>query len=179
MAARLGLVLALLSVPACVTQNIQFEPPLNYPPSIELSADDSPLIRLDLLEGAGDAGTSADTDIVLDVMVRDPNVDDALSYRVFRNFNPLTVGEVPMLIDADEIPGDGESVERPLRVVLDRALIPNRPCNRIELFVTSGFQPPPALRDPAIPGDLAVRTWFVVTDGSVGIEACAPWFHGQ
>jgi hypothetical protein len=67
MPARVCFLLALLSLAACVTQNIQFEPPQNYPPAIEPSANDTPIIRLDLLVEAGDAGTSGD--VVLDVSV--------------------------------------------------------------------------------------------------------------
>lgn len=178
MAARLGLVLALLSVPACVTQNIQFEPPLNYPPAIETSADDTPLIRLDGREMPVDGGT-AETDIVLDVVVRDPNVTDELFYRVFRNYNPLDEFETPDMIATGEVLGDGESVDRPLRIVLDPNLFSStaRTCDRLELLVSSGFEASVRLREPATPGDLGAREWFVVNDGSVSIDACSPWFH--
>lgn len=174
MAARVLVPLALLSLPACVTQNIQFKPPQNYPPAIEPSANDSPLIRLDLLTGTGDGGTGAG-DIVLDVTVRDPNVSDALTYRVFRNFQPSDplVGPVQERAVPSDDDGDGE---RALRVVLDRGLFTADPCNRVELLVSQRFQTVPNQREPVLEGDLGTRTWFVVADGSVSIDRCS-WFH--
>lgn len=175
--------MALLACPlaaSCVTQNVHFEPPQNYPPSIESSRSaQHPLgtiIRLGEAPGANDGGMATES-IVLEVDIRDPNVEERLNYSVFLNFDP-NLAIPPLEVARMDLPDANGELVRPVSIVLARTLFSRR-CNRVELFVTgeAGFRSPPNQRTPNLAGNIATATWFVVDDraGEVSITDCAPW----
>ena len=153
-------------LPACLTQNVQYDLPRNYPPAIE--SPDTALFPLDSvirnptdLEIEGDGGITTLTFIPLSVEVRDANLDDRLQYRIFVDYDPLTR---PTIADLGDIPPASQMaadrVRRSLTVNLPVALVSSPGCHRVEMRVSRGFE---GQRSPAEPGDLATATWFVVT----------------
>lgn len=185
--------MALLACPlaaSCVTQNVHFEPPDNYPPSIE-TPESLPgvqfrlgtVIRLSEVEAAGatDAGAAPD-EIELRIEVRDPNVDERLNYRVFVNFDPTIPGP-GLEVDQNVILPDSQFpiARRPDPIRVRIADVETQACSRIEILVVGedGFRRAPNQRQPNLEGDLATATWFVIDDRdgrNVSFSQCnGPW----
>jgi hypothetical protein len=173
----LVLVAALPAVPGClIPQHVQVDPPGNFPPAItDLIARPatyhpigSHIDRSDL--ETGDAGVA--TELTLEVLVRDPDVDQQLAYQVWINYPvPPNSATGNTRLVPDEA-GDSDRATRNLRVSLSLADIPTTGCARVELFVTSEFDPFSRDREPVTDGDLATATWWVVADGTVPISSC-------
>lgn len=161
-------------LPACVTQNVQFEPPRNYPPSIESAPTAAHPLNEIVFLGVGteeDAGVS--NNLVLDVIVRDPNVADTLEYQVFVLHGDTA--PLPIRIDGDAIPPQEGAIERSRRIMLPLTFFPDRPntqCQRLELFVSREFQGGLNNRLPVEDGDLATATWWIARGLDVPLEAC-------
>ena len=161
----------------CLTENVQFDLPRNYPPAIE--SPDTALFPLNSvirnpndLEIEGDGGTSTLTFIPLQVEVRDANLDDRLQYRIFVDYDPLA----PNISDLGDIPPASQMAEDRLRrsvtVNLPVTLVATPGCHRVEMRVSRAFE---GQRSPAEPGDLATATWFVVTPTPPPADCmCAP-----
>jgi hypothetical protein len=151
-------------LPACLTQNVQYEPPRNYPPSIETpDTARHPLnsvIQVPITV-AGDGGTQTATVIELNLEVRDPNVDQRLEYRLFVDFDPM----MPRIDVIQPIPAASPLAEDRLtrRVEIPvpiTQLDSRRRCHRIEVLVSSAFEGG-EVRTPIEPGDVATATWWV------------------
>lgn len=165
------------TLPACLTQNVQYEVPRNYPPAIE--SPDTALFPLNSiirnpndLEIEGDGGTTTLTSIPLQVDVRDANLADRLQFRLFVDFDPLA----PMISDLGDIPPASataiDRLTRSLTVNVPLTLVSAPGCHRIELRVSRAFV---GQRTPAEEGDLATATWFVMTPTPPPSDcACAP-----
>lgn len=155
-------------LPGCLTQNVQYEVPRNYPPSIE--TPDTAQFPLNSviqipseLTVAGDGGTEVSSVIRLQLDVRDPNLEQRLEYRVFVDFDPM----MPRIDAFQPIPPASlTATDRLTRRV--EILVPvtqlgrsnERRCHRIEVLVSSAFQSV-GLRSPVEPGDIARATWWV------------------
>ena len=162
----------------CITQDLHFVPPTNYPPSVEVPADGarpfSEVIRLqaDQLGGGGDAGPV--TSVRLDVLVRDPDVDQELQYKVYVDYQ-LGVVEDPSIADfLPARPATGSNRrERRLSIDVPIRALREPGCHRIELLVSERFQSRTADatgREPLVEGDLGTGTWWVATQATAGDE---------
>lgn len=163
--------------PGCVTQNVQFDIPRNFPPSIESAPTARyPINEIIDLRGetpGGDTGPGGNS-VALDVVVRDPNLDQRLQYKVFLDYDPADPLGVRVIREGTIPPGSGETpISRPLTITLDRAIFGGTTCHRVELFVSTGFRPAPRNREPAEDGDLGTATWWVASgSGTVDIGSC-------
>jgi hypothetical protein len=173
-------------LPACLTQNVQYEVPRNYPPSIESPpAARHPLnsviqLPTELGTTTDDGGTGTAMSIPLQVDVRDPNFDQRLRYRVFIDYNPALPpaaaieGMIPPTLPSAE---DRLSRRLEIDVPVTGQLAEPR-CHRVELFVVGpdGFADAPRSREPRAPGDLATATWWVAREpdggGEVDMRGC-------
>jgi hypothetical protein len=173
-------------LPGCLTQNVQFDVPRNYPPSIESEPGARyPLNQVITPTGrpsGGDGGSEA-MEIELDLLVRDPNVEQRLDFRVFIDFQ---AGSIPTIVRQGVIPpaSGGDRIERRQRIPIPIAAIGQvGRCHRIEVLVSSSFQEPgPAARlpvpDPGRTADLASATWWVALpdpdapSGAIDMSAC-------
>lgn len=187
MIARSALVASGALLPACLTQHVQYEPPRNYPPSIESApAAIHPLnsviqLPTELGSATDDGGTASAMSIPLTIDVRDPNLDQRLSYRVFVDYNPADPREPVLEVD---IPPTQRTADDRLTRRVDitlpisgRLSLPE--CHRVEVFVVGlpeGFQNFPNGRLPRVDGDLATATWWVARQpdegGPVDMRGC-------
>lgn len=163
----------MVTLPGCLTQNVQYDVPQNYPPSIE-SADTAlfPLNSLiqfpSELEVDADGGVTTLERLPLELDVRDPNVAQRLEYRVYIDFD----SDTPMLTGSAPIPPNPPSVLREVEIFVPRSFLEPEGCHRIEVVVSSAFAGPIG-RAPQTQGDVATATWWVIsdTDGMNGVDA--------
>jgi hypothetical protein len=145
----------------CVTTNpVEFSPEENYPPSVISQANaEYPLREI----GQLNLDESLETDLPLDVIVRDPNVDQTLEYRIFLNSSTPPGTEFP--IDDGTIEPQGGSVDRPTTFNIPHSILAPGECNKIELVVVGSFAGFVEPRRPAQAGDVDDRVWWIeVTD---------------
>jgi len=146
----------------CVTTNpIEFSPEENYPPSVVSQANaEYPLREI----GQLNLDETLETEVPLDVIVRDPNVDQTLQYRIFLNSpTPPPSTEIP--IDAGTILPQGGAVERFETYNVPHSLLTPGECNKIELIVVGSFFGFIEPRRPLEEGDFDNVTWWIrVTD---------------
>jgi hypothetical protein len=158
----------------CLTQNVQYDVPHNFPSSIETPENGTfayPLnsvIQLprELPSSGGDGGTASS--ITLGFDVRDANVDQRLRYQVFVDYNPAGV---PAVAVAGVIPPTSGGSRERRRVELPPlpvSLLSTPGCHRIEVLVSEQFLDAPSNREPALDGDLGAATWWVATEPSEG-----------
>jgi hypothetical protein len=153
---------AAISAGGCIaTSTIEFSEDENLPPSV-VSQEDAlyPLREIGQLDL--DVPVEA-PELPLEVIVRDPNIDQTLVYRIFLDStNPPSNTEFP--IDQDVIPPSGE-LERPRTFTVSYDLLTAGVCHKIELTVTGGFAGFIEPRRPEQEGDIDNRTWWIeVTD---------------
>ncbi len=152
---------ASFTVTGCVaTDTIEFSPEQNYPPSVVSQQNaEYPLREI----GQLNLDESFETELPLEVIVRDPNVDQTLEYRIFLNSTTPPSAEFPIL--QGDIPPESGSVERPDTFNIPYTfLVPGR-CNKIELIVVGNFAGFVEPRRPAQEGDFDNVTWWVeITD---------------
>lgn len=149
----------LVSSTGCIAgRPIEFEAAQNYPPSVVSEPDaEYPLNRIGQLDLGDDVPSP---EMPLEIIVRDPNIDQTLDYRMFLNSPPAP--EVPFT--ASEIAPSG-FVERPTVLFVPHSLLTPGKCHRIELVVVGEFDSFVEPRRPAEPGDFDEATWWVeVTD---------------
>lgn len=166
-----------IALSGCITQDLRFVPPTNFPPSIEVPVggayplDEVIQIRADQLGGGGDAGPI--NTLVFDLEVRDPDVDQELQYLVYIDYQrgitlfPNVTGFVQ--------PAPASQTNR--RARMQRLLIPVRDsllrepgCHRIEVLMAERFRIEDGVptRDPIVSGDLGTATWWVATQATEG-----------
>ena len=148
-----------INIGCLVTDPIEFPEEQNYPPSIATKlTDPHPLhqiIRINTDERTADGGVG---ELTLGVTVRDPNIDQALVYKVFVDFDQ-NLPKSP--VAGRGIPA-GSSIERQLEVTLPHGVLGEVDrCHRIELLVSSAFVADHPFRDPVDPNDLATAVWWV------------------
>jgi hypothetical protein len=102
-------------------------------------------------------------ELPLEVIVRDPNIDQTLQYRIFLDSaNPPSSNEIPILAGTIEPQGD---VEREITFNVSYDLLTPGVCHKIELTVSGAFFGFVEPRRPAQEGDIDNRTWWIeVTD---------------
>lgn len=157
----------LVALPGCVvTNDVQFEPPANFPPSIASApAADHPIGELVLLTGVtaggGDAGGAPD--VRFDVVVLDPDVSQTLQYKVYLDYDPMAFPPTGPVVSESLAPmTSGDRTRRAVSFIIpSNRLLPEQQngCHRVELLVSSRFQSD--RRDPVEPGDVAIATWIV------------------
>jgi hypothetical protein len=160
--------LTLVSSGGCITTTpIEFEAAENYPPSVvsEPTAE-FPLNQI----GRLDLDVPVDSpEMPLEVVVRDPNLDQTLAYRMYLDSPPAP--DIPFT--SGEITPSG-FVERPTVFFVPYDRLAAGECHRIELIVTGGFANF-VTRRPAEEGDFDDATWWVEvvdTDFPVITEDC-------
>jgi hypothetical protein len=150
-----------VSAAGCVTTNpIEFSPEENFPPSIiSQETAEYPLREI----GQLNLEESLETEVPLDVIVRDPNADQTLQYRIFLNSETPPGTEFP--IDDGSIAPQGGAVDRPLTFNIPHSLLTPGECNKIELIVVGSFFGFIEPRRPLEDGDFDGVTWWIrVTD---------------
>ena len=176
--------LALVSgalLPSCLTQNVQFDVPRNFPPSLTTPETArhplNSVIQLPTELGApsGDGGSSNAIDLL--IQVRDPNLEQRLQYRVFVDHNPAlpptVVSEGPI---PPALPSVSDRLVRDVFLDVPFNLVSAPGCHRIEVFVSTAFRNAFESRVPREEGDLATATWWVSTQqdvaSSVDMRGC-------
>lgn len=145
------------AVAGCVTTNpIEFSPDENFPPSVVSQATaEYPLREI----GQLNLDDSLETEVPLDVVVRDPNVDQTLEYRIFLNSSTPPGTEFP--IDDGMIPPQGGVVDRFETFNIPHTLLTPGECNKIELIVVGNFLSFVEPRRPEEEGDVDSATWWI------------------
>ncbi len=171
------LALSATLLPACITESIRIEPPANFPASIESTDTAShPLNRVISFvpTEAPDGGTTDYQPFDLDVVIRDPDVDQHLEYQLYvdaRRGGGNTGGEIPTSTE-------GDRTRRTLSIPTGDALVDLRSagCHRIEVLVSEGFRPGSPV--PLVEGDLGTAVWWVATADMEGdpveMSGCNP-----
>lgn len=161
-------ILPVTSFSGCiVTDTVDLVDEPNHPPSIESAPealhrlDDVIVIELD------DEGQPLDIDaIVLDVIIRDPNVDQDLVVRGFFDRRPDSVQCLRRRLEAVAPEGGGERpvarTPEPFRCDLAGSVFLLPGCHLIEMLVSGGFQEMDQ-RQPLEAGDIGSAFWWVAT----------------
>ena len=158
------------STGGCIaTSTIEFDPVQNFPPSVVSEPNaEFPLNRIGQINLDDPVETP---EMPLEVIIRDPNLDQTLEYRMFLDSPPAP--DVPF--NDGEVPPSG-FVERPTVLFVPYALLlPAGRCHRIELVVVGKFQGFVEARRPVEEGDFDDATWWVEvtdTDNPVIVEQC-------
>ena len=166
--------LAYASSSGCIaTSTIEFEPEENFPPSIvSQPGADFPLNEIGQIN-ADPLPPGEPAEMPLQVIIRDPNVDQTLEYRIFLDSLP-PAPEFPF--DQGEILPESGSVERPNDFFIPYdSLTPAGVCHKIELVVVGEFASFVEPRRPVQEGDVDQATWWVeVTDSDnlVIVQEC-------
>jgi len=154
-------VTASLAATGCVaTDTIEFSSEENYPPSVISQPNaEYPLREI----GQLNLDESLATELPLEVIVRDPNIDQTLEFRIFVDSPTPPGNDFP--VDSGVVDPTGE-VERPRTFTLPNDLLtPAGECHKIELLVSGGFEGFVEPRRPAQEGDIDNVTWWIeVTD---------------
>jgi len=150
------------------TSTIEFDPDENFPPSVvsEPTAE-FPLNRIGQINLDDPVETP---EMPLEVVIRDPNVDQTLDYRMFLDSPPAP--EVPF--NDGEVPPSG-FVERPTVFFVPYDRLAAGECHRIELVVVGEFDSFVEQRRPAEEGDFDDATWWVEVidaDNPVIVQEC-------
>ena len=141
------------------TSTIEFEPQENFPPSIiSQPLADFPLneigqINLDDPLPPGETG-----EMPLEVLIRDPNFDQTLEYRIFLDSPPPP--EAEFAIQQGDIEPTG-FLERPRTFAISYDELAPGECHKIELVVVGQFASNVEQRRPVEPGDVDLATWWV------------------
>jgi len=157
-----------LSSGCIATNTIEFDPAENFPPSVVSEPNaEFPLNRIGQIN-LDDPVESPE--MLLEVIIRDANVEQTLDYRMFLDSPPAP--DVPF--NGGEVPPSG-FVERPTVFFVPYDLLDAGECHRIELVVVGEFDSFVEPRRPAEEGDFDDATWWVeVTDAGdpVIVEQC-------
>ncbi len=161
----------LCAAAGCIaTDTIEFEPAENFPPSVVSQPNaDYPLNEIGQLNLDDPVERP---EMPLQVVVRDPNVDQTLQYRIFLDSPPPPASEFPIL--SGDIDPTG-SVERDSELVIPYEFLEAGICHRIELVVVGQFASFVEPRRPVEPGDFDQVTWWVEVvdaDDPVIVQEC-------
>jgi hypothetical protein len=154
------------------TDTIEFQPVENFPPSIISQTDaDFPLNEIGALNLDDPLPPGESAAVPLQVIIRDPNFDQTLDYRIFLDAPAPPAAEFP--IQDGEIEPTG-FVERPRTFAIPYNDLDPGFCHKIELVVAGKFASVVEQRRPEEPGDFDQVTWWIeVTDTDQPIaQAC-------
>lgn len=133
-------------------------PEENYPPSIVSQPDSEyPLNQIGKLD-LDDPLPPEPAEVLLEVIVRDPNVEQTLQYRVFLDSLPPPASEFSF--DEGYIEPSG-FLERPRTFAIPYDELDPGECHKIELVVVGRFASNVEKRRPVDPGDIDQATWWV------------------
>lgn len=145
------------------TDTIQFDPVENFPPSVVSQPEaEYPLNEIGAIN-LDDPPPDQEAEMRLQTIVRDPNVEQTLQYRIFLDSEPPPAAE--FFIQEGFIEPSG-FVERDREFAIPYELLAPGECHKLELVVVGEFasrviEP----RRPVQPGDIDQVTWWVeVTD---------------
>lgn len=161
LASRAALAAGLCCTGCIATDTIEFTEEQNFPPSaISQQTAQYPLREIGQLNLDDPVETP---ELPLEVIVRDPNIEQTLEFRMFLNSPTPPGAEVP--IASGNIDPVGTVEREETFSVPYESLLPGE-CNKIELLVTGEFLNLVDLRLPLEEGDIDDRTWWVeVIDG--------------
>ncbi len=146
---------AMLFAGCLVTEDLDYVPEPNWPPSVESQPGAQHPIREVIVLDLGAQLDGGSSEIPLEVLVRDPNVEDELQGKLFVDEQQNAAVRVP-------IPPSG-SAERLLTVAVPvQGPLLSVGCHRLELRVTRRFRFVPP-QEPEEPGDLGTAVWWVYT----------------
>lgn len=147
-----------ISVMGCIaTDTIEFTEAQNFPPSVvSQSTAAYPLREIGQLNLDDPVDTP---ELPLDVVVRDPNVDETLEYRIFLDSPTPPGNDFPF--DQGEVLPQGGLVERPTTFMVPYTALAPGECHKIELFVVGSFASNVEPRRPVQEGDVDNVTWWV------------------
>jgi len=159
-ASSVALVASASSSGCIATSTIEFEPVENFPPSIiSQPLADFPLNQIGQIN-LDDPVESPE--MLLQVIIRDPNFDQTLEYRAFLDSPPPPTSETP--IDFGTVDSTG-FLERPRTFPISYESLAPGECHKIELVVVGKFESFVEPRRPVEEGDIDQVTWWVeVTD---------------
>ena len=163
--------LVLASNGGCIaTSQVEFNPDENFPPSIiseptaEFPLNEIGRINLD--------DPVESPEMPLQVIIRDPNFDQTLEYRIFLDSPPPPAVEIP--VDEGVILPEG-ALGRPSEFFISYDSLEPGICHKIELVVVGAFRSFVEPRRPVQEGDVDQATWWVEvidSDNPVIVEAC-------
>lgn len=141
------------SATGCIaTSTIEFNPDENFPPSIiSQPTAEYPLNEIGELNLDDPVETP---EVPLEVIIRDPNFDQTLEYRIFLDAPPDTE------IDFGTIGAIG-ALERPTTFEIPYDLLAPGICHKIELVVVGMFASFVEPRRPVQEGDVDQATWWI------------------
>jgi hypothetical protein len=160
-----------IATSGCIaTDKIDFQPQENYPPSIvsEVSAD-FPLNEIGQINLDDPVELR---EMPLQVIVRDPNLDQSLDYRIFLDAPDPPAVERPIQEGVIDPTG---FLERPQTFTISYNELPAGQCHKIELVVVGMFASNVEQRRPVEPGDFDEVTWWVEVvdaDNPVIVQEC-------
>ncbi len=134
----------------------------DYPPSV---VDDmrTPYPSSGIIELDFSAGGNTEP-LVLMVVLRDPNISQPLTYRVFVDGSPNNSG----ISVSETVEATGE-LDRPVTVSVPiAALVDELGCHRVELIVSGEFGSGVDPRAPLRTNDFASLVWWVRSSNGVG-----------
>lgn len=142
----------------CVTTNpVEFSAEQNFPPSVVSQPNaEYPLREIGQLNLDDPVETP---ELPLEVIVRDPNVEQTLEYRIFLDSENPPGTEFP--IDDGEILPEGGFVEREETFTIPYSALTAGVCHKIELVVVGDFASFVEPRRPVEEGDVDDATWWV------------------
>ena len=149
---------ATISAGGCIaTTPVEFSEDENFPPSV-ISQEDSeyPLREVGQLNLDDPV---ENPEVPLEVIVRDPNVDQTLEYRIFLDSDNPPGTEFP--VDDGEIPPEGGFVERFETYTIPYSSLTAGVCHKIELVVVGDFASFVEPRRPVEEGDADNATWWI------------------
>lgn len=144
----------------------------DYPPSV-LDDFDTPNPSTGIVELDFSQPDSSEP-LVLMVILRDPNISQELTYRVFVDGTPSDSNMVVSETVEPTLPV--HLMDREVTVEVPIAPLRDSGCHRVELIVSGGFDTGVDLRAPALTNDFASLVWWVRSSETVGsnidLQAC-------
>lgn len=169
-----------LSMGCIVTEEIDFPDEPDCPPSIVSPAGvDHPIGEIIVLtlgdEVTNDAGVGA-PELEFEVLVRDCNVDQALTYNVWLDFLRAggSIRGDPVLSN-ETLAATGSATREPLIFQVSQTRLALEPtmdfeCHELELFVSSEFTVEGFGREPRTPGDIDTAAWWIAVRRNPGVD---------
>jgi hypothetical protein len=151
---------AAASSSGCIATNtIEFEPVENFPPSIiSQPLAEFPLNEIGQINLDDELPPGEPAEMPLEVIIRDPNFDQTLEYRLFLDAPEPPAAELQ--IQEGEIDPTG-FLERPRTFAISYDELAPGECHKIELVVVGRFASNVEKRRPEEEGDIDEATWWV------------------
>lgn len=160
---RASVSFCVLSSGCIATDRIEFDPAENFPPSIISQPEaEFPLNEIGQVNLDDPLPPEQAAEILLQTIIRDPNFDQTLQFRIFLDSPPPPASEFPIL--SGDIDPSG-FLARDREFAIPYEALAAGICHKIELLVVGQFASFVEPRRPVDPGDFDQVTWWVeVTD---------------